>query len=233
MPHIASLAEIGRACGGISKQAVAKYVASGALLRNSRGEIDIEYGPNRQWLIDRNADLSVFYGKEAAAAKAQSKGQPVSPPPVKGTAGVPVPPDKRRNQHDAPVDPGDPAAGNLRRAMDIQKYLKIKSETALNEIKIQESKNAVFEKRVVQNVVGGIMSEMVNAAMSIPQAIVDNLMNLRITNPDREREEIVHMLQEEYLHEYSRVGAAVKKRMAAMKNEEKQPAPDAPKTAEG
>jgi hypothetical protein len=166
-----------------------------------------------------------------AAPATPAKGQPASPSTPKGTAGVPADAYKRKNQH----DPGPASAlyfdangnpVNLSRMMLMQKIKNMQSDDALKQQRLLEGKNLLFDKKVVTAVVGGIMSEMVNAAMSVPQAIVDNILSLRVTHPDREREEIVHILQEEYLHEYKRIGAAVRKRLATLKNEDKKPAPD-------
>lgn len=231
MTHPVTLEKIGRSLNPpISKQAVAKYVASGVLLRGRDG-IDVDDPQNRQWLLARGADLTVFYGKEAAAAKTTA---PKAVPPSAGTPAVPgtlsaasnAAPDagqKRKNQHDAPQTmtffdaKGNPV--NISTATMIQRYLALKADTTLKEQKILEVKNALFEKRVVQNVVAGIMSEMVNVAMSVPQAIVDNIMNAIVISPDSAREVIVRLLQDAYLHEYRLIGQTIKKKLSNMRNE--------------
>jgi len=227
MTRPASLAQIGRSIG-VSKQAIAKKVTNGELVRNAAGEIDIDDPANQQWLIDHSADMSQFPAAPRASAPQATA---VSPQSATGTPAVPPAPLPRRNQH----DPHPAAAtyydkqGNpvdLSRMMLMQRIKVMQSDDALKQQKLLEGKNQLFEKKIVSAVVGGIMSEMVNAAMYIPQSIVDNLLSLRITHADREREEIVHLLQESYLHEYKRISAAVKKRLATLKNEDKKQSPD-------
>lgn len=226
MTHPVTLEAIGRALNPpISKQAVSKYVASGVILRGRDG-IDVDDPQNRQWLQARGADLSVFAPKTPsapapAATPAKAAAAPAAPA---GTTGVPATDtgQKRKNQHDAPATMvfydknGNPV--NISTAMMLERYLGMQADTALKKMKLQEGKNALFERSVVQNVTASIMSEMVNAAMSVPQSIVDNIMNQMVISPDSAREVIVRLLQDAYLHEYRLIGQTLRKKLSGMRN---------------
>jgi hypothetical protein len=218
MTHPVTLEAIGRVLNPpISKQAVAKYVASGVLLRGRDG-IDVDDPQNRQWLIDRGADLSVFAPKTPAAPAptAAPKGQPASPALAESVAG------KRKNQHDpTPQTMFTDGKGNqipANFAIMQQRFVSIQADTNIKQMKFLAMRNSLFERSVVQNVTASIMSEMVNAAMSVPQSIVDNIMNQMVISPDSAREVIVRLLQDAYLHEYRLIGQTLRKKLSGMRN---------------
>jgi hypothetical protein len=225
----ASMEKIGKACGGISRQAINKWVNEGKLIQNRKGKINIEHPENLQFLQDKGADFSVFYGKNIPAfvpiniekkqkIKAAAKPAKVNPEVNLKPETVQEQPVKRVNQHDKPVENG---GNSLERMLKIEKLKGNIKDNELKEIKLLEEKNRVFDREVVSRVLFDVVGDFVGAAMSIPHNVIDKIMSLRITNQDDEREQTINILTKTYINEFELILRTAKKKFGTMKNTDK------------
>jgi len=203
---IRTLQEIGDSLG-VTKQAVAKYVKKGLLIRNEDGRIDIEDPRNKDFLQYKGADRRMLYG--ASSMKGRK--------PKAGTV-------KRQAE----------TSGQFLAKLDLQiklENLKAKQkENELKSMKIQEQRGILIQKDLVERLLFDTVGQIIQNLVVIPQTISDQILSLAKSKKQDKREQIILLLQKKYVEDtkkivsngHKRFQKAVENRIIQAQAEEKE-----------
>ncbi len=202
MSRNVSLAEFGR-LAGITRQAVYNLVKRGSLIQSRNGNINLDNPQNKQWLEDRDSPPAAK-PKPAPKPKPESSAEPVTTPPT----AAPLP---RRNQYDPPE--GRQPEESLDRMAKKAKVKRMVKDIELQEVKLALLKGDAFSRAVAQGIFAGVTGRIVSTLSDLSASIVDRILDLRVTNPADEREQLVRLLRDTYTEELRSIVAEYQRKL--------------------
>lgn len=193
----ATLEQIGKALGGITKQAVHKeYVKKGFIVKREDGRIDIEDKQNRAFLKSKGADFSVFYPKKTTAPPPKkSKKKETPPPQPNNIKKIDISEYVKKGGKETKLSDA-PTLLEIETAKKIEEWRGKKKDNALKDLKLDEEKGRLIDKKIVNNIIFDVLGHIARDIQNTPYSIVDEIVSIAVTQPETAREKIVRLLRD-------------------------------------